>query len=184
MRAATASLRRNDDGNLTTEFALTVPLFLSLFLGVLELGNFYILAGSLENAVLRASRFGITGSDGSATPRADQVRAIILEETAGRIPEEDLEITTQVFEQFADIGETEPFVDSNGSGTWEAGEAFTDVNGNGNWDDDLSVAGLGGPGDIVLYQVRYNAPSLSGLFDWATTIFPVTATVAVRNEPF
>jgi len=177
-------LRSDQNGSMATEFALILPVFLGLVLGVLELGNFFILASSLENAVLRASRYGITGSEFNDIPRKDQVRDIILAETNGRIPEDKLEISTQIFKQFGDIGKTEPFVDANGSGKWDPGESFSDINGNGIWDNNLAVAGLGGPGDIVLYQVSYDAPSLSGLFDWATTVWPITAAVAVRNEPF
>jgi hypothetical protein len=95
-----------------------------------------------------------------------------------------VEIETLVYEQFGDIGEPEPFTDENGSGSYDEGGPFSDVNGNGMWDVDMAVAGLGDAGDIVLYRVRYAAPSLSGLMDWATERVTISATVAVRNEPF
>lgn len=184
IRSILKKLWRRQDGALTVETALSVPLFLTLVVGTLEVGNYFFLASSLENAVLRASRFGVTGADGSELNREAQVLAIIERETFGRIPITAVTIETEVFEQFGDIGETEPYVDMDGSGNWEAGEPFTDVNGNGIWDDSLSVAGLGGAGDIVLYTASFNAESLTGLFDWAHIMFPMQAAVAVRNEPF
>jgi hypothetical protein len=93
-------------------------------------------------------------------------------------------IETLVYEQFADIGEEEPYSDENGSGTYDEGEPYSDVNGNGQWDDDMAVAGLGSSGDIVLYRVRYAAPSPTGVHDWAGKTINISATVAVRNEPF
>ena len=177
-------LWRDRTGVSAVEFALGLPVFLTLLIGVLEVSNLFFLSVSIENAVLRASRFGITGSTEAGMTREDQVRAIIADETFGQVNMDDVEIETLVYQQFGDIGEPEPFTDENGSGSYEDGEPFSDVNGNGVWDDDMAVAGLGDAGDIVLYRVRYAAPRLSGFMNWATRRVTISATVAVRNEPF
>ena len=177
-------LWREQDGVSAVEAAIGLPILLTLLIGVLEISYLIFLSVSLENAVLRASRFGITGGTEEGVTREDQVRAIIAEQTFGQVDMNEIEIETLVYEQFGDIGEAEPYTDENGSGNYESGEPFSDVNGNGVWDDDMAVAGLGDAGDIVLYRVRYAAPSLSGFMNWATRRINISATVAVRNEPF
>lgn len=177
-------LWRDRDGVSAVEAAIGLPILLTLLIGVLEISYLIFLSVSLENAVLRASRFGITGGAEEGVTREDQVRSIIAEQTFGQVDMNEIEIETLVYEQFGDIGEAEPYTDENGSGNYESGEPFSDVNGNGVWDDDMAVAGLGDAGDIVLYRVRYAAPSLSGVMNWATRRVNISATVAVRNEPF
>ena len=177
-------LVRSTRGSVTTEFAFTVPVFISLVVGIIEVGNYFFLNATLENAVLHASRFGIVGGSDDGVTREARVREVIRKQTFGRIPYEDLEIETLVYESFADINQPEPYEDTNGNGVYDSGEPFSDVNGNGVWDQDIGAAGLGNAGDIVLYRISYPAPSLTGLFDWATRNIQLTATVAVRNEPY
>lgn len=176
----------NDKGSVATEFAITLPIFLTIIFGIFEIGYYFFLATSIENAVLSASRFGITGGTiNESVSREAQVRKIILDNTYGNLKTENLVIDTRVFEQFADIGEDpEPYVDENNSGTYDIGEEFTDVNGNGIYDDNLGEAGLGAAGDIVLYKVTYNGASLTGIADIFQDGYTIEATVAVRNEPF
>jgi hypothetical protein len=61
----------------------------------------------------------------------------------------------------------ESFIDGNGDGVWEAGEAFTDTDGNGHWDDvrethDVSLLrGLPSAGSvwlIVSHGILFNRP--------------------------
>lgn len=180
-----AAFLKERTGATTVEFAFGFPVLLSFVIGVIEIANLIFLSVALENAVLHASRYGITGSTaGTGVTRLEQVRSIVEQQTFGRIPAVDITIDTLVFDQFADIGQPEPFADANGNGSFDAGETFSDVNGNGVWDSDMGTAGLGGAGDIVLYRVRYTAPSLTGFMDWATQALELTATVAVRNEPY
>lgn len=178
------SLASSEAGAALVEAALGLPILLSAIVGVLEVANFFFISAAVENAVLHASRFGLTGQTEEGSTREDQVRDVIEEQTFGRVDMDTIEIETLVYEQFADIGEPEPYTDQNDSGDWDVGELYTDVNGNGAWDDDMSVAGLGGGGDIVLYRINYNAESLTGFGDWALKEITISATVAVRNEPY
>lgn len=177
-------IRSREDGSAMVEAALGLPVLLSALIGVFEIANFYFISATVENAVLHASRFGITGSSEAGQTREDQVRATIAEQTFGRVDMDTVQIETLVYQQFGDIGEPEPFTDQNGDDQYNDGEPFSDVNGNGTWDDDMAIAGLGGAGDIVLYRVRYEAESLTGFADWAYRKLNVQSTVAVRNEPF
>lgn len=181
---AARSLKRNENGSALIEAALGLPILLTAMIGVFEVANFFFVSASVENAVLHASRFGITGGAEDGVTREDQVRDIIEEHTFGMVDMDTVVIETLVYQQFADIGEPEPFTDDNGNEQWDDGEDYSDVNGNGTWDDDMAVAGLGGAGDIVLYRINYEANSLTGFMDWAYRTLNVQSTVAVRNEPF
>lgn len=178
------TIRRDERGSAMVEAALGIPILLSAMIGVFEVANFYFVSASVENAVLHASRFGVTGATDDGATREEQVRAIIAKQTFGQVDMDTVQIDTLVYQQFADIGEPEPFTDQNDSGDYDVGEPFSDVNGNGAWDDDMAVAGLGGAGDIVLYRISYQANSLTGFMDWAHRALNISSTVAVRNEPF
>lgn len=174
---------RSREGTTSVELALGFPVLLSFVIGVIEIANLIFLSVALENAVLHASRFGITGSTASGVTRLEQVRGIIEDQTFGRIPPEHLVIDTLVFDQFADIGKPEPFADANGNGSFDEGETYSDVNGNGSWDADMGTAGLGGSA-ISCSTACAIPPSLTGFMDWATQAVQLTAAVAVRNEPY
>ena len=169
---------------ILVETAIGLPVLLATMVGVLEIAHYFFVAASIENAVLHASRFGITGAAPDGITREQQVRDIIREQTFGQVNMDTVEIETLVYENFADIGEPEPFVDDNASGSYDEGEDYTDVNGNGQWDEDMAITGLGGGGDIVLYRVNYDITSLTGFADWAFREVSVSSTVAVRNEPY
>ena len=48
----------------------------------------------------------------------------------------------------------------------------------------MGKAGLGGPGDIVLYDIEYETGALTRLFEPIFGRVVHRASVAVRNEPF
>ena len=59
--------------------------------------------------------------------------------------------------------------------------------GNGTWDSDIGVPGPGDAGDVVIYRIRYDWPLMTpfaGTFIGTDGIFPIRASVAVRNEPW
>lgn len=184
MTAVRIFLRRRE-GSSALEFGLGFPVLLAFVVGLIELSNLFFVNAALENAVLHASRFGITGNvSDTNTTRLDHVRGIIENQTFGSVDPENLSIETLVFQQFADIGQPEPFADANTNGDYDEGETFSDTNGNGQWDADMGQAGLGNAGDIVLYRVSYAPPSLTGFADWATQSVSLMAAIAVRNEPY
>lgn len=175
---------RDQRGVSSIEFAILGPLTITLLIGLLELGMVFLVSGSLENAVLASSRFGITGNTPEGVTREDIIRDLIDENTFGLVDQGEVQIDTIVYDNFSDIGKPEPFADANGDGQWNDGESFTDVNGNGQYDTDVGLAGLGGAGDIVLYRISYRISTLTALFDPFFRTIDHSAAVAVRNEPF
>ncbi|WND02654.1 pilus assembly protein [Temperatibacter marinus] len=177
--------RKNREGGMTVELAIILPTFLMMVVGIMETGMLFFTSSSLENAVLHTSRFGILGNDGDdGTTREDQILSIIEEQTFGRVNMGDLKLDTLVYNNFSDINTEEPYDDANDDGEYTDGESYSDVNGNGQWDADMGIQGLGGAGDIVLYKITYTYKSLTGFMDPIFENIDMTATVAVRNEPF
>jgi Flp pilus assembly pilin Flp len=177
-------LASDRSGAAAVEFALVAPALILLIVGSFEIAIMLFVGGTMESAVLAASRFGITGSTDEGVTREDRIREIIAERTLGFVDLDEAEINTLVYSRYEDIGQPEPFTDDNGNGRHDSGEAFNDVNGNGQWDDDMGTAGLGGPGDIVLYDVEYETGAITRLLQPIFGRIVHRAAVAVRNEPF
>ncbi len=178
------ALWHDQDGAAAVQFALLAPALLLLVIGSFEVAITLFLGGTVESAVLAASRYGITGFTEDGTSREDRIRQIIADRTLGLVDMDEVVIRTLVYSSFDQIGQPEPFTDQNGNGAHDAGETFNDVNGNGQWDDDMGAAGLGGPGDIVLYEIEYETGAVTQLLRPVFGRIVHRAAVAVRNEPF
>jgi Flp pilus assembly pilin Flp len=172
------------DGAGAVEFALLAPALLLFLVGSFEIAMMFFVGSTLEAAVFSASRYGVTGSTDGGVSREARIREIIEERTFGFIDMDDAVIRTLVYPSFGDIGKPEPFTDSNRNGRRDTGEPYTDVNHNGGWDQDMGAAGVGGPGDIVLYEVEYQTTGITTLMRPILGTVTHRATVAVRNEPF
>jgi hypothetical protein len=172
-------------GNAMIEFALVAPIFLGIVGAIMEFSGIMFIQALLEGSAREASRYSITGFTEPGVSREDQILQIVEKNTHGLIDLDELELDTLVYENFGDIGEPEPFTDENSNGAFDEGEPFTDVNGNGSWDEDMGAAGLGGPGDVVVYRMSYDwsiiIPMFRPFFGDAITL---RSNIAVRNEPF
>ncbi len=172
-------------GTAMMEFAFVAPIFLAMIGAIMEFSGIMFVQNLLEGSAREASRYGITGFTQPGVSRDDQILDIVRKNTLGIIDMDQLEMETLVYPNFADIGQPEPFTDTNGNGIYDSGEPFTDVNGNGTWDADMGAAGLGGPGDVVLYRMSYDwhiiIPIFRPFFGDSITL---RANIAVRNEPY
>ena len=177
-------LRRCHRGSTAVEFALILPLLLLFVFGSIEMAIVLFIGSSIENAVMEASRLGVTKPEPGVT-RAGQVLEVVEAKTYGLLDMDQVQLDTLVYGKFDDIGKPEPFTDTNTNGAHDEGEPFTDVNGNGQWDTDMGAAGLGQGGDVVVYRLRYAwgivTPILQRLLGQSVVH---VASVAVRNEPF
>lgn len=177
-------LDHDDRGVAALEFGLVAPVLILLIMGTIELSIALFLGISLEQGVLEASRYSITGSTTGGVSREARVLQILQQYTFGLVTLSSSNLTTLVYPSFDDVGEPEPFTDSNGNGSYDAGEPFTDVNGNGQWDSDMGAAGLGGPGDIVVYRVNYDWGFVTRYLEDLIGDITLTGSIAVRNEPY
>ena len=174
-----------DGGKAAIEFAFIAPIFLGMIGAIMEFSGIMFVQTLLEGSAREASRYGITGFTAPGVSREDQIMAIVAKNTLGLIDLDELVMTTMVYENFGDVGQPEPFTDDNGNDAYDAGEDFNDVNGNGAWDPDMGAAGLGGPGDVVVYQMRYDWDIIIPMFEpFFGEAISLSANIAVRNEPF
>lgn len=175
-------------GASAIEFAFTAPIVLLMAAGILDFMLVMFVTSLLEGGVRDASRLGRTGFQPAAVSREDAIRTMIADAGIGLIDANKVIIGYTIYPSFQDIGKPEPYEDdSPANGAYDPGELYTDVNGNGQWDVDMGAAGLGQPGDVVLYQVSYNwnllTPLVGNLAGNGGAI-PITASIAVRNEPW
>jgi hypothetical protein len=172
-------------GQAVVEFALVGPIFIAIMCAIMEFSGIMFAQTLLEGGAREASRYGVTGRTPDGVTRDEQILNIIESHAHGIIDIAELEMETLVYESFENIGQPEPFTDEDGNGQYDEGEPYTDVNGNSEWDDDMGAAGLGGPGDVVVYRLAYDWPVMVPLFEpfFGETV-TLRANIAVRNEPF
>ncbi len=177
-----------EQGAFVIEYALLVPVFLTLTLGSMEIGRMLMVNAALEGAVTESSRVAITGNipDGYETVDA-YIQDFIKENLNDVGIDAGVEISMKVYDSFSDIGEQEPFTDTDGDLVCNNGEFFTDVNGNGAWDVDMGSDGTGGEENIMLMEIAVDLPYMTGGFIEAfshESSINLSASTAVRNEPY
>lgn len=175
----------DEGGKAIVEFALVAPAFLGIALSILEISGIMFVQTLLEGGAREASRYGITGQQPDGVSRDDMILQIVGDNSFGIIDMDELVMHTTVYNNFSEVGQPEPFTDENDNDAYDAGEPYTDSNGNGGWDDDMGAAGLGGPGDVVVYSMSYDWPIMIPLFEpFFGDKVTLQANMAVRNEPF
>jgi Flp pilus assembly protein TadG len=181
LRAAAGDRR----GQAMVEFAFLAPIFIGMVCAIMEFSGIMFVQTILEGSAREASRYGLTGFAQGGVSREDQILAIVQDHTYGIMDLDHLEMETLVYENFGDVGEPEPFTDENDNGVWDNDEPFNDINGNGSWDPDMGAAGLGGPGDVVVYRMSYDWDIMIPLFrPFFGDAITLQSNIAVRNEPF
>lgn len=158
------SVLRSRRGTTALEFAIASVPFLMLFIGIIELAWQFTTAAALDAAVLRASRFGVTGQATTAnepaqyTCRSQTIAWIITSSTGGFLKGANLTVSTAAYGNASDL----------------SGNTF--------------ASGAGTGGQIVSYSVTYTQPFLTGVawtnFVGGSGAITHRATVVVKNEPF
>lgn len=175
-------------GVAALEFAFAAPVVLLGIFGALEFAMVMLVTTLMEGGLREASRFGTTGNVPAGSTREEYILQLIRSSTSGLVDMSTINVSYKVYPSFGDVGKPEPYTDSNpANGTYDAGEAYTDINGNGQWDADMGMAGLGGPGDVVLYIVEYDWEILTPIVSHILGedgVMKLQSSVAVRNEPY
>ncbi len=187
-RDGLARYLRREDGITLVEFALAIPILTLAVVGIMEISMVLFVSSMMEGGVREAARFGITGGAPDGQTREQRIISIVSERTLGLLELSEDDISTSVYPSFDSVGKPEPFTDNSPeNGVYDEGEDFLDINGNAIWDSDMGAAGLGGPGEIVLYRIDAEWPLMTGLLGdimGSGGVVPLTASIVVRNEPF
>lgn len=183
-RARRLGCWRDDRGVSALEFAMLFPILLLLLLGTVEIAFIMMIDASLELAVRNASRYGMISPTSETASRDERIRTIV-EDWLGRWLSDPAQITIDVrtYSAFDNIGEPEPFADDNGNGTWDAGEDYEDLNDDGRWNADMGTAGAGGREEIVLYDISFSRPTITGILTLAgIDRYEFGRRIVVQNE--
>ncbi|GHF24079.1 hypothetical protein GCM10017044_18360 [Kordiimonas sediminis] len=178
----------NQNGAAAVEYALTLPVFLLIVLGGMELGRVFMVNSAIEGAVTYTTRIAMTGDvpDGYAD-RETYLKDLVRDQLKAAGVTNNISIVTKLYDSFANIGEPEIYTDTNGNNEYDEGECFVDANGNGAWDLDRGGAGVGAGENIMVMDVGVELPYMSG---WIGEIMTGTRTIrlsssaVIKNEPF
>ncbi len=173
----------DQSGATAVEFAMIAPVFLTMMMGMLDIGHNMYTAQVLHGSIQQAARGStIEGAGGRVMTIDDRVK-----EAVGIVsPDAEITISRTAYANFSDVGRPEDYTDTDSSGSCDAGEPFEDVNGNGSWDADRGQAGLGGARDAVLYRVEVSYPRLFPIagFIGLDDHHGMVATTVLRNQPY
>jgi Flp pilus assembly protein TadG len=171
------------DAVTVVEFAILAPVFLTLLLGSLDIGQMAYGKAVLNGAVERAAR-------SSSLESADTVLVdkMVKDSIKPIFPNATIATERKSYFDFADVDRPEKFSDLNNNGTCNAGEPYVDENRSGSWEPNVGRTGNGGSGDVVLYTVTVTYKPLftaafMGAWNWKSTR-TLTAVGVRKNQPF
>lgn len=167
------------------EFAIVVPVMLSLIMGLGELAYQEYVQSVLTGAIQKAGRDSAIQGNGAQSSTAS-IDKVVMTAVWTVAKNATYTSTRKSYSSFQNA-KAEPFTDSNGNGAYDqATECFTDVNGNGVWDADPGVSGQGGANDVAIYSIAINYPRLFPLFSAVglTSTASLYGTTVLKNQPY
>ena len=178
-------LRRDERGATLVEFAIVLPVLLTLLLGVLDAGFQLYTRSVLLGEMQKAGRDSTLETSANRTAIIDErVEAAIH----NVVPKAEIAFSRKSYRTFSDAAaaQAEEYTDYNDNGTCDNGEPYEDANNNGKWDNDGGNDGQGGAKDAVVYTATLDYPRLfplARLIGLPQTV-EVTATTVLRNQPY
>lgn len=174
------------NGVTTVEFALIAPALIFVVMGMVELSLLMFTQSVLDGATQTASRLGKTGYEVSGSTREQTILSAVNARAGQLMNTANITITKKSYAQFDQIGDPEPFVDTNGNGVRDQNENYTDVNLNGQYDTDMGASNYGSAGEVVVYTVTYPwqfaTPVVAAFFSGGSVT--LSSRVVVLNEPY
>lgn len=169
-------------GATVIEFAIVAPVMMLLMMGLGDVLYQVYAKSILNGAVQKAAR------DSSLESGPNQIATLdgkVIAMVRNIAPSATYQSTRKSYTSFTNVA-PEPFTDTNGNGTRQAGECYTDINGNNQWDADPGANGQGGANDVTLYTMTVTYPRLfpvAGLFGWPSTA-TISAQTLLKNQPY
>ncbi|WP_155904969.1 TadE/TadG family type IV pilus assembly protein [Methylopila sp. M107] len=180
-------LKRDRSGATAVEFALISPALILMFIGIIEFGLVLTAQAILDNATFAASRVGKTGYSTTTSTQDQLVLAAVKKAASDYLDPAKITLTSKSYADYGDIGQPEPFTDTNKNGVRDPGESYTDVNGNGTYDKDQGRSGVGATAQIVVYTATYDWPIITPLAKsliGSSGIVKINSKIVVKNEPY
>lgn len=157
-----------------------------LIMGIVEFSLITFTMATMESATFITARLGKTGYVTPNLTREQTIKNSIKSRTAGLLDPNLIKITYNIYSSFSNNPQPEPCINpSTPPCPGTNGVNFQDVNGNAEWDPDLSTAGLGNAGDIVVYNVLYPWPVMTPILrPILGNPFNIIVRTVVKNEPY
>ncbi|MXO90296.1 TadE/TadG family type IV pilus assembly protein [Pontixanthobacter aquaemixtae] len=181
LRGLLTNLSKDQRGTTVMEFGLMVTVFMTLLLGLFDLGQLAYANAILRGATQDAARDSSLETGNTTT--ADAAVTSIIRTVA---PDATVTSSRVSYFDFEDVERPESWNDENDDGSCNDGEAYVDENGNGNWDSDIGVSGNGGAGDVVIYTVTVTYDPLfpNPFLPGGARARKITSSAVKKNQPF
>ncbi len=176
-------LLHSTEGASLVEFALIAPVLMMVVTAIFDLGHMVYIRSTLQGALQDAGR---DASLESGLDNQDAIDDYVRNQVRSVIPNATFNFSRRNYQDFNDVGEPEDFTDTNGNDQYDDDECFIDANDNGAWDSDMSMDGLGGADDVVVYDVDVSYDRLFPFWHLvgASPTGTVTGSTILRNQPF
>ena len=183
-------LRRDHRGATLVEFAMILPVMMTLIIGLGDMLFQQYAQSMLTGAVQKAGRdSSIQNADTSALDaKVVAMMGNLINAQTRSCPAAASGTycsTRFAYDTFSEVG-PEQFVDTNGDNLCNHNEVYTDVNNNGQWDANPGESGQGGASAVALYKMTMTYPRLfpvAGLLGWSQ-YQTITATTLLKNQPY
>ncbi len=190
-------LKKNQQGAVLIEFAFIAPAFFLILMGVFDFGySIYarsVLNGAIQDAArdsTLASAAGSTtvvvGGTTTVVANVDSIDDRLQSAIEDVVPFGTVTVDRKSYFNFFDVERAEVFTDSNSDSVCNNSEPYTDENSNGQWDEDVGASGVGGPRDVVLYEVTLVYNRIFPLYRMigTTNVQTIRSTTVLRNQPY
>lgn len=178
---AIIALRDDEQGTTIMEFGLMATVFVTLLLGLFDLGQLAYTKSVLDGAVQTAARSSSLES-GNTTLADTEVQKIVRYAA----PKATVTTSRVSYYDFDDIERAESWNDADDSGICDNGETYSDENRNGQWDEDIGTDGNGGASDVIIYTVSVSYSPLfpNPFIPGGTKKRELTSSTVKKNQPF
>jgi len=178
-------LSQDQKGATLVEFGFVAPILIMMIVGIFDVAHTQYTSALINGAMQKAGRDISLESAGSSEAAID---ARVVQVVSTVVPS-NATVTLEKFSHFnfSDIGEAEPYTDTNNDGACNNGEPYEDTNANGQWDPNRGKTGFGGARDAVLYTATVSYPRLFPLDKFVPSVsenVSVTASTVLRNQPY
>ncbi len=183
-----SALRKNEDGAYAVEFALIMMPFLTMLVGIFDIGYAIYTKSIFEAAVMDAGR---STSLQSASDNQSSIEQLVRNRVNGANNQAQISFARTNADQFTDFdGAPEDFIDAMDSqnGVYDASkDCFYDLNNNKIRDNKAASSGIGSGNDVVKLTatLTYDSPyPLWKLLGKNSSQYKMEASTLLRNQPY
>lgn len=175
------SLLGDESGATLMEFGLVSVAFITMLLGMMDIGHMAYTQAVLNGAAQAAARETSLETGDSAVSDAEVTALVRTVAPGATVTPERVS-----YFDFDDVERAEKWNDEDSDGTCNNDENYVDENENGQWDEDVGVAGNGGAGDVVIYTISINYKPLFAIpfYDSGDAQRELSTTFVRKNQPF